>query len=312
MSKVDVSIVIVNWNTRDLLIDCIYSIESTIRKHSFEIIVVDNASTDGSVEAVNNIFQNVNVIKNDKNLGFAKANNIGLRLSIGRYYCLVNSDIIALKDSLDSLINFLDSHHHVGAIGPLTYNEFFHYRPNCRDFPNLKTALVEAFFIDKVPLLSNFLGGRLLKSLPLDSPSEIDVLSGCFFCFRSDLCNSIGLLDENFFIYGEDKDYCKRIKNKGFSIIFYPLAKVIHIAGASSSKSPIRFQKEMLKSNTIYWKKHYNKRIYKLFKIITIIHYMNRTCFDLIANILFFWSNSNRNKKRQNIKVLRHILNIEK
>lgn len=306
MNDIDVSIVIVNWNTRDLLIDCIYSLFKTIKSHNFEIIVVDNASTDGSTEAVKKFFPDVKVIVNSENLGFAKANNIGLGVATGRYYCLANSDIIALSGAVDAIIDYLDRHEEVGAVGPLTFDEYFQYRPNCRYFPSLKTAFAEAFFLHRIPFLSRLFSGRLLDNLPRNSPSKVDVLSGCFFCFRSGIGNRIGFLDEAFFIYGEDKDFCKRIQDIGYLVMFYPLAKVIHIAGASSSRSPLRFQKEMLKSDYIYWYKHNGKLSLGIFSALKAVYYFNRTVLYFFLFTVYLFSPRFRFKLSHNTSLLFH------
>lgn len=284
MKNISVSVIIVNWNTADLLIQCIYSLIKTTKQYSIEIIVCDNGSHDNSVDLVKTIFPFVIVIENGTNLGFAKANNIGINHAKGDYICLVNSDIIALNGAMDNLITYFSQHVDIGAIGPLTYDQHFLFRPNCRRSPSLITLFSDSFGLHRI--LPMPFKGRIIDDISKTTPSIVDVLSGCFFLTSRQVISKVGLLDEEYFIYGEDKDWCKRISSAGYKICFFPISKVIHIAGASSSKAPIQFKKELVRSEYTYWKKHESVFRRTLFHCIKISHYASRLFLYTVLSIL--------------------------
>ncbi|MHC4944401.1 MAG: glycosyltransferase family 2 protein [Planctomycetota bacterium] len=283
--RVDASMVIVNWNTRELLLGCIQSIMEETRASALEIIVVDNASTDGSIEAVKERFPEVRVIANAENLGFARANNIGIRESTGRYVCLVNSDIIALDLCVDRMVDYLDEHEDIGALGPKTINEHRKLRRNCREFPSLRNAFCQALFLDRIFPRSRLLRGRTLDYDFL-TPREIEVLSGCFLMVRRKALEEVGLLDENFFIYGEDVDWGRRFHDQGWKCVLYPGAQAIHIGGASSSRQNIRFLLERMRADHQYWAKHHTRVARFLYVGISVLHYTLRTLGWILAYIL--------------------------
>ncbi|MFZ5519252.1 MAG: glycosyltransferase family 2 protein [Candidatus Zhuqueibacterota bacterium] len=252
------SVIIVNWNTKEMLLSCIDSIYQHSSDIEFEIIVVDNDSTDGSQHAVKKQFPGVKLICNDKNVGFARANNIGIRASSGRYVCLVNSDIEVLDNVIFKLVSFLESNARVGIVGPKTVNPDFSTRYNCRELPTVRNAFFQAIFFDTLFPSVKIFRGRTMYSFDYNQILPVEVLSGCFLVVRNEVIKKVGLLDENFFIYGEDVDWCKRISDAGWEIFFYGDTQVIHYAGSSSSKKKIRFSLERLKSDLYFWKKHHS------------------------------------------------------
>ena len=254
---VDVSIVIVNWNTKKLLLDCIGSILNVTLEHGVEVIVVDNGSHDGSSETVMARFPEVKVICNDSNLGFAKANNIGIRASTGRYICLVNSDIKVLEGCIESLCRYMDSRQEVGLVAPQILNGDLSIQVSCSELPSLRNSFVQAMFLDKLLPSISVCRPRFMNAFSHQSVLSVPVLSGCFQMARRKALNEVGLLDERFFIYKEDVDWCKRFCDAGWRVIFYPEAKAIHYGGASSSAAPAKFLIEMEKANRQYWKKHH-------------------------------------------------------
>jgi len=282
----DVSIIIVNWNTKELLLNCIESLIKETKQHTIEIIVVDNASSDGSPNAVRQRFPNVKVIVNKSNLGFAKANNIGIKQSTGRYVCLVNSDIKALDGCVDRMCEYMDNNTSIGALGPKTVNEDMTFRLNIREFPSLWNSFCEAFALNIIFPKTRLFRTRLLINISQDSPSSVDTLSGCFLMVRQETLEEVGLLDERFFIYGEDKDWCKRFSNAGWDVKFFPDAQAIHYGGSSSSVAPLKYLIEMLKSDFEYWRKHHSWVAQKIYMLIMIFHYSFRAfgnaCLGLI------------------------------
>jgi GT2 family glycosyltransferase len=285
VAATDTSIVIVNWNTRELLLGCIQSILEETRSTTVEIIVVDNASTDGSTEAVKKRFPQVRVLANSENLGFARANNMGIRESGGRHVCLVNSDIIALDGCVDRMVAYLDDHEEIGALGPKTINEHRKLRRNCREFPSLRNAFCQALFLDRIFPRSRLFRGRTMD-YDFETPRAIEVLSGCFLMVRRKALEEVGLLDEDYFIYGEDVDWGRRFRNKGWKCVLYPEALAIHIGGASSSRQNIRFLLERMKADHIYWTKHHSWPARKCYVGFMVLHYTLRTLLWAFACLL--------------------------
>jgi GT2 family glycosyltransferase len=256
---VDISVVIVNWNTRELLLDCVESLIEQTRESSLEIIVVDNASRDGSMEALSERFPEVVSIRNLDNLGFSKANNQGLRIARGRFLCLVNSDVKALDGVLDKLRAFLEDQPDVGAVAPRTVGGDLKLRRNCREYPTIRNAFCEAVFLDQLFPSVRVFRGRILRGYDYATTQEIEVLSGCFLMVRREVIEKVGMLDERFFIYSEDVDWCRRIRAGGWKVVFFPGAEAIHYGGSSSTVERVRFNREMVKANLQYWRKHHGR-----------------------------------------------------
>lgn len=273
----DISVVIVNWNTRELLLNCIQSILNETKSSSLEIIVVDNDSTDGSVQAVQERYPQVKAVANKDNLGFAKANNIGIRQSTGRFVCIVNSDIVALDGCLDKMREYLEQNPKIGVIGPKTITETGQLRKNCREFPSLRNTLCHALFLNRIFPNVYMFRGREMLHYDFKKPQVIEVLSGCFLMIRREALKDVGLLDETFFIYGEDFDWGKRFYSAGWNPTMYPEAKAIHIGGASSSRANIRFLLEKMKADYQYWTKHHGFLVTRLFIAITVMEYTIRS-----------------------------------
>ena len=253
----DVSVIIISWNTKQHLLNCISSLanQSGIK----EVIVVDNGSTDGSPEAVEKQFPQVKLIRNKENLGFAKANNIGMRASTGRYLCLINSDVIVQDGCIEKLIEFMDKNSSVGLAGPRVLNPDGSLQVSCRHFPSVRNNLCQALGLNYLFPKSAFFSEPLMKYWAHDAIRKVDVLSGCFWIVRRKALDIVGLLDEDFFIYGEDIDWCRRFHNAGWGVVFYPGAEAIHIGRASSSNAPVRFYLELQKADLRYWRKHHGR-----------------------------------------------------
>lgn len=270
MTTIDVSVVIVNWNTRDLLLGVIESLFDTTHHTSLEVIVVDNASHDGSAEALEERFPDVTLIRNDDNYGFAKANNIGFARASGRAVCLVNTDVVALDGVIDTLFAYLEEHPEAGAVGPRTYNGDMAIRQNCRRFPNLANALGDHLWLRRTGLLP----GRSLPPSSYGATHPAEVLSGCFLMVRREALEHVGGLDEDFFFYGEDTDWGKRFDNAGWLCVYHPEAEAIHLGGASSKAYPVKYHLIMEKSDLLYWRKHHRFHERALYVGIRLLHHL--------------------------------------
>ena len=232
----DLSVIIVNWNTKKLLEDCLRSFFKFTKDVTFEVIVVDNGSKDGSQAIVKKKFPQVKLIPNKDNLGFAKANNQGIKIAKGKYVLLLNSDTYLIENSFKKLVEKADELDDLGALGPLLLNEDRSIQQSVGFFPDLPQIFWWMTFIDDLP------GGTVLKSYHVDHDSfyksehEVDWVTGASFLIPKKVTDKVGLLDEKIFMYGEDFEWCFRIKKAGFKVYFSPVAKVVHIGGGSVNK----------------------------------------------------------------------------
>ncbi len=271
-TNLSVSVVIVNWNARDFLRDCLRSLADGVSEYPLEIIVVDNASIDGSAECVEREFPHVQLIRNPSNLGFARANNIAIRQSNGRYVCLINSDVKVLKDCITHLVDYCEQHHDVGMVGPCVFGADGRLQRSCRGFPTLWNTFCRALALDTIFPRSKVFTGYSLSHWSQDTPRTVDILSGCFWLVRREAMAQIGLLDESFFMYGEDMDWCKRFWGTGWKLVFVPTARAVHYGGASAANAPVRFYIEMQQSDLQYWKKHHSRPAVACYFLISCLH----------------------------------------
>lgn len=268
------SIIIVSYNTRDLLLACLKSVEeATWGLDGVEIIVVDNGSTDGTVTEITNYrFSITNrniklkIIENKENLGFAAANNIGIRASTGRYILLLNSDTIVFPKTLSSMIRFIESDDKVGVATCKVELPDGTLDPAChRGFPTPWASLTYFLGLERLFPKSKVFGQYHLGFLPMDKPHEIDSPSGAFYLIRKEVIDKVGLLDEDYFMYGEDLDWSYRIKQAGFKIMYYPYAKIIHFKKQSGRAGEDAKTKEeatihFYETMKIFYSKHYRNK----------------------------------------------------
>jgi GT2 family glycosyltransferase len=255
----DISVVILSWNDKSHLEGLLKSLANSTKTRSMEIIVVDNASTDGSPEMVEADFPSVNLIRNKENLGFPKGNNMGVKASRGKYIYILNSDIKVLDGCMDALADFLDQNPRVGMVGPKILNGDLTHQSSCRQFPTVWNNFCEAAGLAKAFPKSKFFSGEHMFYFEGDRLREVDVLVGCFWTVRREALDEVGLLDEGFFIYAEDVDWCKRFWEAAWRVEFCPTASAIHYRGASTTKKdPIRFALTQQRSVLRYWKKHHS------------------------------------------------------
>lgn len=290
----DISIIIVNWNTKKLLLKCIDSILKDIRNFNVEIIVVDNASTDDSVQAVNDRFDSVKVIRNSENLGFAKANNIGINESTGKYICLINSDIVVKSGCFNNLFEYMEKKPSIGMIGPRLLNTNGTLQTSCKKFPSIWNTTTRALFLHKLFPNYSIFSTEEMNYFKHDKIIEVDALAGAFLMVRKEALVEIGLLDENYFFYSEDIDWCFRFWQYRWSVVFFPYSVCVHHDGGSSKKSPIKFHLQLIKSKYIYMQKHHSALKILMFQIIMLNQYIIRI-ITYISMYLFI-----KNKKQTN------------
>jgi GT2 family glycosyltransferase len=255
MSKV--SIVIVSWNACAYLRDCLRSIRNTTGSVVKEIIVVENASSDGSAEMVSAEFPEVILIPTGKNLGFARANNVGISQSSGSMVALINSDVLVHADCMQRLAAFLETNPEVGLVGPKVLNGDGSVQRTCNRLPTLWNTACHFSGLDRAFPNLRFFEGFQMSKVNHSFPTEIGALSGCFCVARRSAVEQVGGLDERFFFYAEDIDWCKRFKDASWKVMLVPFATATHFGGGSSANAPLRYSIEILRANLLYWKKHH-------------------------------------------------------
>lgn len=253
-----VSIVIVNWNTCDLLRDCIRSILAETRS-PHEIIVIDNASADGSAAMVAAEFPEVSLIANADNRGFAAANNQGLRIAKGRNLLLLNPDTVILDGAVDRMLAWLVAHPDVGCVGcQVLEGPGLIQRTSFAD-PTPLNLLIEEMGLTRLASRLPFFGRPNYASWDRTSERDVDVVSGMFLLVPRQVVEAVGLLDEAFFVYAEEADWCRRIRKAGWRCVFSPVAQIIHLDGGTKSTGQIRSRMyvQLQKSLVIYSGKHF-------------------------------------------------------
>ena len=249
----DVSVSIVNYNAKEYLDRCLKALYKSIKKHSFEVIVVDNASDDGSADLVKIKFPTAKLIINSSNLGFIKANNIGIQNSKGRYVLCLNNDTEVLDRSIDKLVAFMDSHPDAGAAGPKLLNSDGTLQMQCRrGFPTLSNSLFYFSGLNRLFPKSKLLGGYLLTYLDDKNMTEVDSLCGAAMIVRREVIDKVGLMDESYYMYGDDIDWCYRIKKTGWKVYYLPDAEIIHYGGRGGSRK--QSFPEYLSNSTARWR----------------------------------------------------------
>ncbi|MFH1825935.1 MAG: glycosyltransferase family 2 protein [bacterium] len=248
---VDLSIVIVSWNVKNLLRECLDSILANYEQLTVEIFVVDNASGDGTAAMVKLEFPQIKLIENKNNLGFTKANNQGIKLAAGQYIFILNPDTIIKPGALSQLVKFMNEHPQCGAVGPRLLNANTTLQPSCSAFPTLKTQLLTALFLD-----------TFLPKWGHAETKEVDQPMGAAILLRREALDKIGVFDENIFIFYDEVDLCYRLKKAGYRIFFTPEAQVVHYGGQSFAqwkglRASLRGGYIWRKSRNYFFKKHY-------------------------------------------------------
>ncbi|MCP4542324.1 MAG: glycosyltransferase family 2 protein [Chloroflexi bacterium] len=270
---VDFSIVIVSWNVCDLLQRCLHSILDSPLSISSQVIVVDNASIDGSVEMVRAKFPNVHIIANTENRGFPSGNNQGINAAQGRYVFLLNPDAEVVGDALATMVDFADAHQDVGVVGPQLLNSDGSIQPSRRRLPTLATAFFESTW------LQPYAPRRLLDHYyahdqPDDAIQDVDWVKGAALMARREGIEQVGLIDERFFMYSEELDWCRRFRDADWRVVYLPTAQVIHHEGKSSEQvlpaRHIHFQTSKVR----YFQKYHGRFVAKVLRLFLLGNYV--------------------------------------
>ncbi len=263
-----ISIIIVSWNVREDLNRCLRSLKEKPPSEEYEVIVVDNGSADGTVESIQNLFPEVQLIANKENRGFAAANNQGIAKSKGKYIFFLNPDTIIESDCLDILTSFMDENEDVGACGPkLLYGDGSMQR-SVRRFPSFRGALHRHTVLKFLGIFKDEYRKWVMRDFKYDRQTEVDQLMGAALMTRRSIIDNIGMMDEIFFVYYEEVDLCYRIKQAGWRIVFLPEAQIIHLGGRSSGQVPVDKTIMAMTSLIKFFKKHRSKFAFVFFVCI--------------------------------------------
>ncbi|HTL39493.1 MAG TPA: glycosyltransferase family 2 protein [Methylomirabilota bacterium] len=250
----DLSIIILNYNTKDLLQKCLESVFASQTPYKFEVIVSDNGSTDGSLGMVKENFPQAKLLENNANLGFAKGNNVAIKQAHGRYILLLNSDTEVRPDTLDLCISKMDSDPQIGILGcKVLLPDGTLHQASRRRFPNPANAFLRLFG------LRRFSSYNYAK-VSIDQEMTVDSVVGAFLMIRKSVVDQIGFLDEDFFMYGEDLDWCWRVKDAGYKVLYYPKAEITHFLYGSSKAVAFKSVLWAHQAMKIFYRKHYAEK----------------------------------------------------
>ena len=265
----DLSVIIVNYNVKHFIVQCLHSVQEAIKDIKAEIIVVDNNSVDGSCSSIKEKFPFVKLIENNHNEGFAKANNQAIKISGGKYILLLNPDTVVEDDSFIKLIKFADEHPEAGGIGVKMIDGKGKFLPESkRALPTPSVAFYKIFGLSKMFPHSKRFGRYHLGHLDKDQIHEVEILSGAFMFLRKEALNKAGLLDEDFFMYGEDIDLSWRIIKAGYKNYYFPETTIIHYKGESTKKSSVNYVVVFYNAMIIFAKKHFLEKNARIFTFL--------------------------------------------
>jgi N-acetylglucosaminyl-diphospho-decaprenol L-rhamnosyltransferase len=304
--QVDVSAIIVNWNTRDLLVQCLQSLHDTTGDQDLEVIVVDNASSDGSPEMVRKRFPQVKLIENQENVGFAQANNQAIKRCRGHYMLLLNSDTQVLPGSLDKTVRFMDEHPRTGITGVRLLNPDRTFQASYTPFPTLWQEF----------LMLSGLGRSLIRpTFPSCAPETgkgaqqiKGYVEGAYLMARREAVDQVGGLDERIFMYAEEVDWCYRFAQAGWEVWYLPDVAIVHYGGQSSKQRQGRMEAELYRSRVYFFHKHYGLVEAQLLRLLI---YLITPAKWVIHQVARFLSGGRKGRNVVGLRELHGILSRE-
>jgi hypothetical protein len=291
LDRSELSVIIVSWNTRALLAQCLSSVFAAVAEPRqsaraaavsapwLEVIVVDNASSDGSAQVVRQDFPEVRLLDNQHNLGFAKANNQAMPYCSGRYILLLNPDTEVHPGALETLVQFMDQHPGAGGAGGALLNEDGTLYPSCQPAPTLFRELWRLFHLDRLRPIATY----AMHRWETRTPREVDVLQGACLILRREALNEAGLLDEDYFIYSEEVDLCHRLRWRGWQLWWVPQAVVTHYGGQSTRQiAPAMFLR-LYQGKVLYFRKNHGPGAARVYKLILMLATLARLGLSPLA-----------------------------
>lgn len=296
----DLSIIIVNWNTKDLLRECLHSLQEGFVALATEIHVVDNGSTDGSIEMVESEFPQIILTKNYSNLGFARANNLALRSATGRFLLLLNSDTVVRSGAVEGLIQTMEADSSIGVAGLQLLNSDGSLQNSICTFPSLLTELTNKSIL-RLLFPSRFPG----KEHRITAPKAVEAIIGSCMLVRKEAVEEVGLLDEDFFFFLEETDWCLRMHKAGWKVVFDPRYSIFHLQGKSAAKVNVRARIEYWRSRYTYFRKHFGMLTRCVLSAGLLVRLLCSICLLSLANAAtLFASPVTRRKLRVYIAIL--------
>ncbi|NQU55383.1 MAG: glycosyltransferase [Bacteroidetes bacterium] len=282
----DLSIIIVNYNVKHFLEQCLHSVLKASKNISSEVFVVDNNSVDGSAQLVREKFPQIQFIENKENVGFSKANNQAIQLSKGKFVLLLNPDTIVEEDTFSKIISFMENHSDAGGLGVKMIDGKGTFLPESkRGLPTPWVAFYKMFGISKLFPNSKKFGKYHLSYLNENEIHEVDVLAGAFMLLRKETIDKVGLLDESFFMYGEDIDLSYRITLGGYKNYYYPETTIIHYKGESTKKGSLNYVKVFYNAMIIFARKHFSGGKANIFSILIHLAIYFRAFLSIVKRI---------------------------
>lgn len=312
-----VSIIIVSYNTKNILRDCLNSILNTVSIGKVEVFVVDNASSDGSADMVEKEFKSIQLIRSAANLGFAGGNNLAIRKCTGEFVLLLNPDSVLSSGVIEKTIDYMESDSECGVLGIKLLNSDGKLQPCARKIPNPFFKFLVITGIANKFKNNSILGGPDYSWWDHSSTKEVGWVVGAYFLIRKKLIDQIGMLDDRYFLYFEEIDFCLNAKRKGWKVIFYPFAEILHIGGQSSiaSKGKVSSAGKQLinyriKSEFRFYRKNFNILYVFLSAFVEILWHS----IIILKNFLFPKDNSieKRNNSSEIIKIILKLLKEDK
>jgi len=278
----DVSIIIISWNTREYLRQCLNSL-LTATDVAQEILVVDNASTDGSQQMVRDDFSAVRLLENQSNYGFARAVNQATAYSRGRHVLLLNPDTLVTPTSIKLMAGYLDGHPQVGAVGCRQVDEQGRLQWSCGKYPVLHTEFFELALLSKYFPKSRIFGKYLMSYWDHRESREVDWLTGACLMVRKNVAAECQGLDESFFMYGEDVDFCYRIRRRGYGVVYYADACIVHFQGKSSRRVYADMYAQRYRGRLQFFKKHYGRLALHVLRFMIIASFSLRLALRFLT-----------------------------
>lgn len=303
MPDPDLSIIIVSWNVRDLLVACLNSILTNAGSLQIEIIVVDSASGDGTSAMIRGQFPTVTLLAQSDNIGFTRGNNLGFAAASGRHLMMLNPDTEIVGDALSQMVAYLDQHGAVGVIGPHTLNTDRSTQSSKRRFPTLLIGITESTHFQR------FASRRALDrfyatDVPDSATAEVDWMQGSALMFRRVVYEKIGGLDERYIMYSEEVDFCKRAKNAGWSIVYLGGASVVHHGGKSTEQVTARSHIHFQQSKLLYFRKHHGRLSAAIVRIALLLSYGLQLGEEWIKGVI----GHKRALRRERVSVYRQVI----
>jgi GT2 family glycosyltransferase len=258
------------------VLECLESLQKNAANVSTEIIVVDNASTDGTPAAIRTLFPEVHLMENKTNLGFARANNLGIRQSRGKYISLINSDVVVFPGCLDRMLEVMEENQDVGIMGPKMRCLDGRVGLSVMQLPTVWNTFCAALALNSILPNVKLFAGFSLPSETIQEPKDVQVVTGWFWMISRGAIEKVGGLDERFFMYGEDIDWCSRFLKAGWRVVFCGDAEALHYGGASSADAPARFYVEMRRANLQYFRKHHGMLGMIGYMLAIVVHELAR------------------------------------